>query len=435
MTAMFITVLNMSITASIAALAVMLARVPLKKAPKIFSYVLWAVVLFRLVAPFSIESVFSLMPATSSEVIPRDIIYAPTPAIRTDIPSFDIPINISASNALPPVEAAHIVNPVHAAIGIAAYAWLIGFAALMLYAAAGYVRLKRRVRYATLVRDNIFETDKIQTPFVLGFARPKIYFPLTIDPRKQDYILKHEQTHIKRRDYLIKPLAFAALALHWFNPIVWIAYVLMSRDMEMSCDEAVLRKNDDDIRGLYSASLLNLAVKRTALLSPIAFGESNVNERVLNVLSFKRPKAWVRAVSAVAVSLFLVGFASDGVVNADVLGEINLVATADNRANDARANDSLFNADALAVLESFGVTFDGVAPSEDGRVLMSERQNIYYRGQLARRFSDVGGATWITSYTQGGLIDIHVLRDESGAITGVHVVTRACLHQVQNKLK
>ena len=309
MTNVFITVLNMSITASVVVVAVLLARVVLRKSPRIFSYVLWGAVLFRLVFPFSIESVFSLMP-TQPTAIPPDIIFSQYPAIQTGIPFIDMPVNAVIVNALPPVNPADSVNPIHAVLGVAGYVWLVGFLALLVYAIVGYISLKRRVRYATLVRDNIFETDKIKTPFVLGFVRPKIYFPLNINPSQQNYILLHEQTHIKRLDYLIKPFAFVLFALHWFNPLMWVAYFLMSKDMEMSCDEAVLNKTGEDIRGVYSSSLLNLAVKRAGLLNPLAFGESNVKERVVNVLSFKKPKAWVFIMSLLAVSFFLVGFVS-----------------------------------------------------------------------------------------------------------------------------
>ncbi|MCL2215586.1 MAG: M56 family metallopeptidase [Defluviitaleaceae bacterium] len=310
MTALFITILNMSITASFVALAVMLARVLLKKAPKIFSYALWSVVLFRLMFPFSIESIFSFMPA-SPAAIPQDIIYSQAPSVQTGVQLFDIPVNTVINNVLPPVNPTNSVNPIHVFLEVAAYAWLAGFIALLLYAVMGYIGLRRRVRYATLVRGNIFETDKIKTPFVLGFIRPKIYFPLNIGPAQQDYILKHEQTHIKRRDYIIKPFAFIVLALHWFNPVIWISYLLMSKDMEMSCDEAVLRKTNEDIRGDYSASLLSLSVERVSLLNPIAFGESNVKERVVNVLCFKKTAKWISVVSFIFAAVFLVGFASD----------------------------------------------------------------------------------------------------------------------------
>jgi len=299
--ALFSAILNMSITASIVALAVLLMRIPLKKAPKIFSYILWGIVLFRLIFPFSIESIFSLMP-NPENIIPQGVIFMQNPTMQavaqlpTDITGMPLVQESAASFAITPIE-------------IATYIWLLGFAILLIYAVAGYIGLKQRIRFATLVQDNIYETDQIETPFVLGFIRPKIYFPVATC--HLDYIVKHEQIHIKRRDYLIKPLAFFIFALHWFNPLMWIAYALMSKDMEMSCDEAVLKSADEDIRRDYSMSLLNLSVKRGSLLSPLAFGESNVKTRIANVIGFKKTKKWLTVVSSVAVAAFLVGFIFD----------------------------------------------------------------------------------------------------------------------------
>jgi len=344
MSGAFITILNMSITASFVALAVMLVRLPLKKAPKVFSYALWGVVLFRLVCPFSIESGFSFMPAPAS-VIPQDIVYSQTPSVQTGIGFVDAPVNTAINNALPPINTENISNnniginpeynapvrpeaetliapesqtpvntesgisPIHAFFNIAGYVWLFGFASLLIYAAIGYMRLKRRVDDALLVHGNVYETDKIKTAFVLGFIRPKIYIPIGIESAQQDYILTHEQTHIRRLDYLIKPFAFIVFALHWFNPIMWAAYFLMSKDIEMSCDEAVLRKTIDDIRGDYSTSLLNLSVKRGHLLTPLAFGESNVRTRVKNILNFKKPSRVIVSVALVLVVVLSAGFA------------------------------------------------------------------------------------------------------------------------------
>jgi len=320
MTALFITVLNMSITASIVVLAVMLMRIPLKKSPKIFSYALWGVVILRLTFPISIESIFSLMP-TRANIMPYDIVSTRSFGVQFA----NMPIDVTAYNPLSITPLASEVNLAVSITQIASFIWLAGFIVLLIYAVSGYISLKRRICFATLVQDNVFETDRIKTPFVLGFIRPKIYFPTTIDPRKHDYILRHEQIHIKRRDYLIKSFAYVVFALHWFNPLMWIAYFLMSKDMEMSCDEAVLKKADEDIRKDYSTSLLNLAVKRVSLLNPIAFsiGEGNVMDRISNVLRFKKAANWVTVLSIIAVSVFLVGFSSDRVLAIDAQSRIN----------------------------------------------------------------------------------------------------------------
>jgi len=344
----------MSITASIVALAVMLARIPLKKVPKIFSYALWGVVVFRLVFPFSIESIFSLMPAPAN-IIPQDIVSLQTPEVQIA----DMPINVTVDNVMPIIGQASETNITISIIEVFGYIWFLGFIVLLAYAAKGYISLKRRVRFATLVRDNIFETDRIKTPFVLGFIRPKIYFPTTIDPSKHDYILKYEQVHIKRCDHLIKPFAYIVFALHWFNPIMWIAYFLMSKDMEMSCDEAVLRKAGEDIRKYYSMSLLSLSVKRVSLLSPIAcfIGEGNVKERIANVLRFKKPANWVTVLSVIFVSVFLVGFSSDRVWALDAhLGLNNTTSTSSTalRLTDWHTNDYGFRIANSEEVDEFG---------------------------------------------------------------------------------
>lgn len=320
---LFITILNMSITASIVALAVILIRLPLRKAPKIFSYLLWGVVLFRLVCPFSIESAFSLMPAPAN-LISQDIVHLQNPATQSGVRLIDrytfaaindtYPPLIPESNAITnagnelPISPKNSPTPIYTFFKTAGYVWLIGFLALLSYAAIGYIRLKRRVYYATLVRANIFETDAIKTPFVLGFIRPKIYIPLGIGQLEHNYVLQHEETHIRRYDYLIKPLAFIIFALHWFNPLIWVAYLLLTKDLEMSCDEAVLRKADADIRSAYSSSLLNLSLKKGALLAPLAFGESAVKDRVKNVLNFQKPSRVSIVVMIILVTLFSTGF-------------------------------------------------------------------------------------------------------------------------------
>jgi len=313
----------MSITASIVALVVMLARIPLKKAPKIYSYALWGIVLFRLIVPFSIESALSLMP-TSTNIIPQDIVHVQNSGVRL----VDTTIDIIFGNPIPIITQGVETNFVASVFEVAAYVWLAGFITLLVYALMGYVNLKRRMGFATLVRDNIFESDRIRTPFVFGLIHPKIYFPTTICPSTHSYILKHEQIHIKRRDYLIKPFAYIVFALHWFNPLMWIAYFLVSRDMEMSCDEAVLMKTDEDIRCDYSTCLLSLSTKRVSLLNPTAFsiGEGNVKDRIVNVLKFRKSASWVTVISVIVVSILLVGFSSDRILAIDTPPSVGSVS-------------------------------------------------------------------------------------------------------------
>lgn len=291
MSNIFIAVLNMSLTASYVALVVIFVRLLLMKAPKIFSYVLWGVVLFRLLFPFSISSPLSFI---NGEInyIPQDIAYSETPSINTGFEIVDNPVNkyIQASFSPNPTES---VNPMGVLIEVGTLVWLLGISTFLLYNLISYLKFKHQLSFATLVRDNIYETDLIQGSFVLGFIKPRIYIPTGLAGKELDYILKHEDIHIKRRDYLIKPVALLAVTLHWFNPIIWICYFLMIKDMEMSCDESVIKQTSEDIRTCYSKSLLILSAKQSGLLSPLAFGESNIKSRVKNILNYKSPKFWI----------------------------------------------------------------------------------------------------------------------------------------------
>jgi len=198
-------------------------------------------------------------------------------------------------------------------LGIGSVIWLAGIIALLLYAAISYLRLKKKVSTAILAVDNVYETDLIETPFVLGFFHPKIYVPVGLDAQESKYIIQHEQTHLKRRDYLFKPLAFFAAAVHWFNPLAWVAYSLMARDMELSADEYVMKQSDTDIRSAYSNSLLTLSAKRNGLLNPLAFGETGVSARIKNVLRYEKPAFWISTaafVIVVAASVLLLGSTS-----------------------------------------------------------------------------------------------------------------------------
>jgi len=289
----FMTLLEMSLSASVVALAVMLLRIPFKKAPKIFSYALWSVVLFRLIFPFGVESRFSLMPTFTNTV-------------SFELASTTMPINVASYSSV-----GQVTNSSFTLVQIMSLIWFLGFLTILIYGVMGYVKLKKQVYFATRVRDNIFETDTITTPFIFGFVRPKIYFPTHIDPAQHEHILLHEERHLKRLDHLIKPFAYVVLALYWFNPLIWLSYFLMVKDMEMSCDEAVLKNTSADLRKIYATSLLNLSTVGNGFLNPIAFGENNVKDRVANVLDFKETKKWVVLMATLFMSIFIIGFASN----------------------------------------------------------------------------------------------------------------------------
>ncbi len=314
----FITVLNMSLTASYVAIGVILIRLLIKKAPKIFSYVLWLAVLIRLVCPFSFTSVFSFftLMGTSTQQnsgvitnVPNNIGLMQNPSINFGINSINNVVNRSLPPAVPPAS----VNPLQIVMAILSVMWVIGVALLILHGIISYLKVLNMVKTATLVTDNVFETDQIATPFVCGFLQPKIYIPTGIAQNDLSYMLAHEMIHIRRRDYLIKPFSYLVLLLHWFNPLIWLSFFMMNKDMEMSCDESVLKSFGDGIKGNYSNSLLNLATDKRYLLAGglLAFGESNAKARIKNVLSYKKPALWVIAGGLVVTAALVVVFTAN----------------------------------------------------------------------------------------------------------------------------
>lgn len=316
MTGVFLTVLNMSLTASFAALAVLLLRLPLRRVPKIFSYSLWSVVLFRLLCPVSLRSMLSFFPRAA----------ATAPAVQTAVPAAQ---GDAVQSAVSPLGGMTFVNPasdtVTAAanasafavpadirslvLQIASWVWLLGIYALLLYGVFSCLKLRHRLFGATRVSGNVLETDGIPTAFVFGFLRPKIYLPVGLSKEEANYILAHERTHIRRRDHLIKPLAFLALCLHWFNPLIWFCYFQMLRDMEMSCDESVLRHSAADIRKPYASSLLSFSARRSGLNMALMFGESHTKSRVKHVLIYQKPAFWAVIAAVVVVAAAGAGLA------------------------------------------------------------------------------------------------------------------------------
>ncbi|SHK80085.1 M56 family metallopeptidase [Desulforamulus aeronauticus] len=313
LSALFLKVLNMSITSSYVILFVMIARLFLKKAPKIFSYTLWAVVLFRLLCPFSFSSAFSFLKAVTPssgkmDYISSDVGMMVQPQIETGIDKVNSIVNSSLPAATPYASA----NPMQIIMFILSVIWVLGVLILVIYSVSSYFLLKQKVSTAMLLQDNIFECENIATPFVLGIINPKIYLPIGLSQTEKSFILRHEQTHIRRLDYIIKPFAFLVLCVHWFNPLVWISFVLMSRDMEMSCDEQVIKELGTEIKKDYSASLLFLAVNRGMINgSPLSFGETGVKGRIKNVLNYQRPTLWVIVAGVIVVAAMVIGLASN----------------------------------------------------------------------------------------------------------------------------
>ena len=310
-------ILNMSLAGGIAVVFVILARIPLRKSPKIFSYALWAVVLFRLVCPVSFSSVFSVMgllrvPAPEN----GRILFIPVDIVHTEYPQADLPlhgINEAIDTSLPQGAEQLAADPLEAPVTIATMIWFAGMAMMLAYSVASLLKLRRALTGAVRFRDNIFLADHIPTPFVLGVLRPRIYIPLSLPEKEHDCVILHEQIHIRRLDHIVKIVAFAVLTMHWFNPLVWAAFILCMKDMEMSCDERVLREMGEDVRVRYSESLLSLSAGRRIFGgSPLAFGEGSIKERIRNMLDFKKTAAWIVAVSIVFVAALSLALAANG---------------------------------------------------------------------------------------------------------------------------
>lgn len=319
----FLKMINMSITASYIIIVILLIRICIRKAPKIFSYFLWAAVGFRLICSVSFSSILSIFNFRMFDLrnavnekgtvnyISSQIGNMKHPQIYTGITAADHVINRRLPAAVPYAS----INPMQVMVAAATVIWITGIVGMLMYSIVSYVRLMRRISKAVLLRDNIYECDSINSPFVIGIWHPRIMIPFRLSETEQEYILRHEAYHIKRLDYLVKPFAFLLLTVYWFNPLVWLSFYCMNRDMEMSCDEKVLGDMGDSIKREYSRSLLNLAIGRHfPKAGPLAFGESAVKERVKNILQFKKQKLWILAGAALICILVTVACCSNASV-------------------------------------------------------------------------------------------------------------------------
>ena len=311
MNELFLKIVNMSIAASWLVLAVMVLRLIPKKAPRWINVLLWGIVAVKLVFPLSIKSAFSLIP--SAETIPLNIEMDATPAIDSGISAVNDVINpvFSTSFAPAPLSSA---NPLQIWIPLAALLWICGMAAMLLYTAISYWRLRRRVDTAVLYKDNIYQSEFVDSPFVLGMIRPKIYLPFRMEPQAMAHVIAHECAHIRRKDHWWKPLGFLLLTIHWFNPMMWIAYVLLCRDMELACDETVIKGLGSEQRADYTQALVACSVSRRSIAAcPLAFGEVGVKARVKSVMNYKKPAFWVIVLAFIACAVVAVCFLTDPV--------------------------------------------------------------------------------------------------------------------------
>ena len=306
MSEVFLKILNMSISASWLVLAVLLLRLALKRAPKWVSVLLWGFVAVRLICPFSMESMFSLIP--SAQTVSPDIIMDWTPTISTGISSLDNIVNpiITQTFAPDPLSSA---NPLQILIPVASIVWLFGIAVMLVYTAISYILLRRKVATAVLLQNRIYQSENAPSPFVLGILKPKIYLPFQLDAQSLNHVVAHEISHIRRRDHWWKPLGFLLLALHWFNPLMWVGYILLCRDIELACDEKVIKELDNENRASYTEALVACSIHRRAIAAcPLAFGEVGVKERVKSVMNYKKPAFWIVVAAIVSCIVVAVCF-------------------------------------------------------------------------------------------------------------------------------
>ena len=319
MAAVFLKLLNLSISASWLVLAVLVLRLVSKRSPKWVNVLLWGIVALRLVLPFSIESALSLIPSAET-VSPAAVQFAPAPTITSGVSVIDNAVNPSLSEHFAAVPTAS-VNPLYVWTEIAGWVWLIGLGAMLLYALVSYLRLRRRVSVSLLIQDHIYLCDAISSPFILGVVKPHIYLPSGLDEVQRQNVLAHERAHLARRDHWWKPLGFTLLAVYWFNPVLWLAYTLLCRDIELACDERVIRTMDESAVKTYSTVLLACSMPRKAAITcPLAFGEVGVKERVRNALHYKKPAFWVVAASVAVCVVVAVCFLTDPPTDTDAAG-------------------------------------------------------------------------------------------------------------------
>ena len=319
MSGIFLKLLNLSISASWLVLVVLALRLVLKRAPKWVDVLLWGMVALRLMLPFSIESALSLIPSAET-LSPEVVQFDPAPTITSGVEFIDNAVNPSLSESFAAAPLAS-VNPLYVWTYLAGWVWLIGLAAMLLYALVSYLRLRRRVRASIPLRENIYVCDEVPSPFILGIVHPRIYLPSALDEAQRGSVLSHERAHLARHDHWWKPLGFALLAVYWFNPLLWLAYTLLCRDIELACDERVLCGMDAGQVKDYSSALLACSVPRRMLAAcPLAFGEVGVGARVKNALRYKKPAFWVVAASVAVCVVVAVCFLTNPRTDTDAAG-------------------------------------------------------------------------------------------------------------------
>lgn len=388
MTELFYTILNMSISAGILILAVLLLRLFFRRAPKWVSVLLWGLVAVRLILPFVPESSLSLMP--KAEWVTPDTFYTEENTFFDSVPADRIKIDTEIVEDVvyyykvvePPIEIHRGVSPVFVMNCI----WLAGVAAMLVYMLVSYIRVMRCVRGARHFRGNIYTSESVSSPFVLGLIRPRIYLPENMDAVSMSYVIAHEEAHLRRLDHLWKPFGFLLLAVHWFNPLIWIGYILLCRDIEMACDERVVRGMNEEERADYSEALLACSVSRKMISAcPLAFGEIGAKARIKTVLNYKKPAFWIVVLAVIASVTAAVCFLTNPItvrnpwVQEYVVGAEGILGQVDKAKYESVSEDFAIGADKYgrAVFKDPRKAFETMKQLySDGLALIAEEQNL-----------------------------------------------------------
>lgn len=384
MTNLFLTLFNKSIPACFLILAVMLLRLLFKKAPKALFPVLWAFVGLRLALPFLPESRLSVIP--SPETLSYETVrYAAHPTVQTGIYAVNSAVNPTLGKVFE-TPAGGSVSPLYVLTSVMGAIWVIGVIVMLFYAFFCYFHLKNRLKTAVLFRDNLYQSEAVTSPFVLGFIRPRIYLPFTLAEKDLDAVVAHEKAHIARGDVLWKLLGYLFLCVYWFNPLVWLAYILFCRDIEFACDERVIGQLAIEERAAYSEALLAASMPKARIAAcPLAFGEGNVKERIKRVLSYKKPAFWVILIAVLACAALAVCFLTDPVgftVKNPAVGEY--IPGAEGMQGNVDTDYFTSVSPDFAI----GAGVDGVAVFKDPKAAFETFRSLYENelGELRREF-------------------------------------------------
>lgn len=373
MNELFLKIINMSISASWLILAVLILRLVLKKAPKWVNVLLWGIVAVRLICPFSFESALSLIP--SAETFPEKIISGPSFDVQTGITPIDNRINDYLGDRY--FEGVTVpANNGNNIMTILTIVWTIGILLLVAYTVISYWRLHREIDTAVRYKDNIFQSENVSSPFVLGIIKPRIYLPFSMNDQDLEHVVAHEQAHICRKDHWWKPLGFLLLTVHWFNPLMWLAYVLLCRDIELACDEKVIKELSNEERADYTQALAACSVNRRMIAAcPLAFGEVGVKERVKSVMNYKKPAFWIIVLAVITCVVVAVCFLTNPAGTALTKWTIDEVdmsaALSDVRSMTVRYNsDSVFCSDGdsnrfIATMDKIRVGRNSISQNRD----------------------------------------------------------------------